>query len=249
MGGGKDKDKGHEGGEQSDRGLVSNIAHGLAGYAGGHQSGYPPQGYPPQPGAYPPHQGYPPAHGGYPPQQGYPPQGYPPQGYPPQGYPPQGYPPAGYPSAPHHGSHGPGVGTLLAGGAAAAAAGYGAGYLSHGGSHGGHGVGHVGGYATHGYGHHGSSSRGSTVMGGLGSTASMGSTAMAGSGSTASTVGSGSNARWAGPPPFIYCDNKDMEAGVLGYSPVLLLCAFPEALLYAKLKREPRPMKMLLCFP
>ncbi|MQL86487.1 hypothetical protein Taro_019028 [Colocasia esculenta] len=95
MGGGKDKDK-HDGSESSDKGLFSNIAHGL--------SGYPPgSGYPAAPGAYPP-QGYPPAPGGYPPQ-GYPPQGYPPQGYPPQGYPPQGYPPAGYPghSASSHG--------------------------------------------------------------------------------------------------------------------------------------------------
>lgn len=92
MGGGKDKH------DESDKGLFSSLAHGLA--QGGHH-GYPPQGYPPQ-GAYPP--------GAYPPPPGaYPPQGYPPQqhGYPPQGYPPQGgYPPAGYPGSSGHGSHG-----------------------------------------------------------------------------------------------------------------------------------------------
>lgn len=75
--------------------------------------GYPPAGYPPGPGAYPPAgyppQGYPPPPGAYPPA-GYPPGAYPPApgGYPPApgygGYPPApgygGYPPAGYPA--HH---------------------------------------------------------------------------------------------------------------------------------------------------
>lgn len=84
MGGGKDKH--HDGSDTSDRGFLSNVAHGLAGYAAqGHHGGHP---YPP--GAYPPSHGH-----------GYPPQGYPPQGYPPQGYPPAAYPPAGYPHAPH----------------------------------------------------------------------------------------------------------------------------------------------------
>ncbi|KAE8734609.1 Cysteine-rich and transmembrane domain-containing protein A [Hibiscus syriacus] len=111
MGGGKE-------GESSDKGLFSQ----LAGYASGHNShGYPPQGYL---------------------TQGYPPQGYPPQGYPPQGYPPQGYPSPfvviivvrGY------GSHGHGVGGLLAGGAAAVAAVYGAHHMAHEAHHVGHGV-------------------------------------------------------------------------------------------------------------
>ncbi|MCH92028.1 glycine-rich protein, partial [Trifolium medium] len=63
---GKDK---HD--ESSDKGMFSNLAHGIAG-AATHGGGYPPQhGYPPQQGGYPP--------SGYPPQQGYPPSGYPPQ--------------------------------------------------------------------------------------------------------------------------------------------------------------------------
>ncbi|KAF3943254.1 hypothetical protein CMV_030167 [Castanea mollissima] len=109
--------------------------------------GYPPQGYPPQ--GYPP-QAYPPA--GYPPPGGYAPAGYPPPGgYPPPAYPPPGgYPPPySYPTPsapPYHSGHGPGMGTLLAGGAAAAAAVYGAHQLSHGAHHLGHG-GH------HGFGH------------------------------------------------------------------------------------------------
>jgi hypothetical protein len=81
MGGGKDKH------DESDKGLFSNMMHGVA---GGH--GYPPQGYPPQPGAYPPPPGaYPPPPGGYPP--------------PPGAYPPQyGYPqPGGYPGGSHQG--------------------------------------------------------------------------------------------------------------------------------------------------
>jgi hypothetical protein len=63
MGGGKDKH------DESDKGLFSNMMHGVA---GGH-------GYPPQPGAYPPPPGaYPPPPGAYPPQYGYPqPGGYP----------------------------------------------------------------------------------------------------------------------------------------------------------------------------
>ncbi|XP_010441737.1 PREDICTED: annexin A7-like [Camelina sativa] len=76
--------------------------------------GYPPAGYPPGPGAYPPagypQQGYPPPPGAYPPA-GYPPPGaYPPA---PGGYPPApgGYPPApgygGYPPAPGHGGYPP----------------------------------------------------------------------------------------------------------------------------------------------
>lgn len=77
--------------------------------------GYPPAGYPPVPGAYPPagypQQGYPPPPGAYPPA-GYPPGAYPPA---PSGYPPApgygGYPPApgygGYPPAPGHGGYPP----------------------------------------------------------------------------------------------------------------------------------------------
>ncbi|GJR32879.1 NADH-plastoquinone oxidoreductase subunit 2 [Tanacetum coccineum] len=125
---------------EQDKGLFGN----LAGYAGGH---YPPQhggGYPPQ-GAYPP-TGYAPP-GGYPPS-GYPPAGgaYPPAGYPPSGggYPPQGgYPPAGYPGASHSsGGHGPGMGTMLAGGAAAAAAAYGVHQMTSSHGHGGHNASH-----------------------------------------------------------------------------------------------------------
>jgi len=86
MGGGKDKH------DESDKGIFSNLAHGVANAShGGH--GYPPGAYPPPPGAYPPHQGYPPQ------------QGYPPAGYPPGAYPPAGYPPAGYPAS----SHAPGT--------------------------------------------------------------------------------------------------------------------------------------------
>ncbi|KAJ4951438.1 hypothetical protein NE237_028270 [Protea cynaroides] len=138
MGGGKDKQD-----DSTDKGFLSNLAHGVAGYGHYPSHGYPPQGYPPQ--GYP-SQGYPPQ--GYPPQ-GYPPAGYPPQGgYPPAGYPPPGaYPPAGYPpSAPHYPGHGsghgsgPGMMPLLAGGAAAAAAAYGAHHMSHGSHHYGHGA-------------------------------------------------------------------------------------------------------------
>lgn len=96
MGGGKNK---HDGGDEQDRGLFSNLAAygGGAGHHYPHHGAYPPAGYPPQ--------GYPPA--------GYPPQGYPPPGYgygygypPPHGGypPPYGYPPAGYPGAHHSGS-------------------------------------------------------------------------------------------------------------------------------------------------
>ncbi|KAI8562949.1 hypothetical protein RHMOL_Rhmol03G0075600 [Rhododendron molle] len=151
MGGGNDNRD-----ESNDKGLFSH----LAGYAAGHYPpsygayppppGYPSQGYPPQgypPAAYPPNAGYPP-HGGYPPAGYPPPGGYPSAPYPPQGgypsspYPPPGgYPPAGYPgpSASHHSGHGPGMGALIAGGAAAAAAAYGAHQLSHGSHHLGHG--------------------------------------------------------------------------------------------------------------
>ncbi|XP_054825127.1 glycine-rich protein A3-like isoform X1 [Prosopis cineraria] len=144
MGGGND--------DERDKGLLSNIAQGLAhGVHGAHGHGYPPGAYPPPPGAYPPPPGaYPPPPGAYPP----PPHGYPPHGgYPPAGYPPAGYPPAGYPgpSAPVHGygqSHhhgGPGMGALLAGGAALAGAAYGAHHLSHGHGHGHYGYGgHMG---------------------------------------------------------------------------------------------------------
>ncbi|KAF3623958.1 putative tRNA (guanine-N(7)-)-methyltransferase-like [Capsicum annuum] len=127
--------------EGTDKGLFSSLAgfamgqHHGGGYGGypPHGHGYPPQGYgyPPQgypPSAYPPHGGYPPA--GYPPPPGaYPPPAYPPPG----GYPPAGYPPAYYPSpsASHHG-HGPPIGGMLAGGAAAAALAYGAHHLAHG---------------------------------------------------------------------------------------------------------------------
>jgi hypothetical protein len=99
MGGGKDNPG------EGDKGLFSNIMHGVAGGSHGYpHQGYPPQGYPPQPGAYPPPPGaYPPPPGAYPP----PPGAYPPQhGYPqPGGYPPQhgGYPPAGYPGSSHQG--------------------------------------------------------------------------------------------------------------------------------------------------
>jgi hypothetical protein len=98
MGGGKDKHG------EGDKGLFSNIMHGVAGGHGYPHQGYPPQGYPPPPGAYPPPPGaYPPPPGAYPPAPG----AYPPQhGYPqPGGYPPQhgGYPPAGYPGSSHQG--------------------------------------------------------------------------------------------------------------------------------------------------
>uniref|UniRef100_K3ZAK1 Rhodopsin n=1 Tax=Setaria italica TaxID=4555 RepID=K3ZAK1_SETIT len=97
MGGGKDKHG------ESDKGLFSNIMHGVGGGHGYPHQGYPPQGYPPPPGAYPPPPGaYPPPPGAYPPPPGaYPPQhGYPqPGGYPPHG----GYPPAGYPGSSHQG--------------------------------------------------------------------------------------------------------------------------------------------------
>ncbi|KAK9907657.1 hypothetical protein WJX75_007745 [Coccomyxa subellipsoidea] len=78
-----------------DKGLMSDIMHGMSG-----QHNYP------QGGQYPP-QGYYPGQGGYPPQPGYGPPGYPPQqggGYPPQGgyAPPGGYPPQGQPYYPPH---------------------------------------------------------------------------------------------------------------------------------------------------
>lgn len=100
MGGGKDKH------DESDKGLFSHLAHGVAGYPPGQYP--PPGGYPPQQG-YPP-QGYPPHGGGYPPQGGgYPPHGggYPPQAYPPAGYPPApgAYPPGGYPGGSSHTGH------------------------------------------------------------------------------------------------------------------------------------------------
>ncbi|CAL5382350.1 unnamed protein product [Camellia sinensis] len=112
-------------------------------------SGYPPAGYP-LPGGYP--------QAGYPPPGGHLPAGYPPPGgYPPSTYPsPGGYPQVGYPSplASHHsgygsghGHGGPSMGTLIAGGAAAA---YGAHHLSHGGHHSSHGSHHM----SHGH-HHG----------------------------------------------------------------------------------------------
>ncbi|CAH9080750.1 unnamed protein product [Cuscuta epithymum] len=158
MGGGDEHNK-H--GEQ-DKGLFSNLAHHLQPHGG-----YPPGAYPPPPGAYPP----PP--GAYPPQ-GFPQAGYPPNAYPPQGYPQAGYPPNAYPagpSAPHStssGHHGPGVGSMLAGGAAAAGLAYAAGHMSHGGGshfpqqhgavpfggHGGYASGH-GGYGSHGKFKHG----------------------------------------------------------------------------------------------
>ncbi|GJU87767.1 hypothetical protein Tco_1295313 [Tanacetum coccineum] len=82
---------------------------------------------------------------GYP-QHGYPPPGgYPQHGYPFAGYRPAGYPPSGYPGplALHHSWHGgPGMGTILAGGAATAAAVYGAHHLTHG--HGSYGHGDYG---------------------------------------------------------------------------------------------------------
>ncbi|CAI9770508.1 unnamed protein product [Fraxinus pennsylvanica] len=149
--------------DTEDKGLFSNLAAYAAG--AGHyprppayppQGAYPPSPYPPQ-GAYPPPpyppQGYPshgyPPHGyspqGYPPPVGYPPAGYAPAGYPPPAYPPPGgYPPSGYPG-PSHSGHGSGMGAALAGGAAVAAAAYGAHHLAHGGYH------HQGGF----FGHHG----------------------------------------------------------------------------------------------
>nr|GMC90607.1 glycine-rich protein A3-like [Ipomoea batatas] len=128
-----------------DRGLFSN----MAGYAMGHyiypphHNAYPPPGYPPAAPytAYPPpgypHTGYPPPPTSYPPPAGYPHAGYPPPAYPPpSGYPPGGYLPAGYPAPSaasyHHGGHGASVGPMIAGGAAAAAAVYGAHHLMHG---------------------------------------------------------------------------------------------------------------------
>ncbi|KAF5946541.1 hypothetical protein HYC85_016769 [Camellia sinensis] len=153
MGGGNHNDD-----ESSDKGLFSH----LAGYATGQYppsyGAYPPQGYPPQaypPAGYPSAGGYPPA--GYPFQGGYPPAGYPgPSAYPPPG----GYPPAIYPgpSAPPVSGHGPNMGALIAGGAAAAAAAYGAHKLSHGA----HNLTH-GGY----YGHHHGKTRGRERGGGI----------------------------------------------------------------------------------
>ncbi|CAA3026185.1 Hypothetical predicted protein [Olea europaea subsp. europaea] len=67
-------------------------------------------------------------------------EGYPPPAYPPPG----GYPPSGYPG-PSHSGHGSGMGAILAGGAAAAAAAYGVHHLAHGAYH------HHGGF----FGHHG----------------------------------------------------------------------------------------------
>lgn len=66
MGGSKD--------EQQDRGLFSNLMHGVAGGGGGHGYPYPPQQgyYPPPPTAYPP-----PPPAGYGGGYGYPPAGYP----------------------------------------------------------------------------------------------------------------------------------------------------------------------------
>lgn len=103
MGGGKDKP---DGSDTSDKGFLSNIAHGFAGHPPGYHAGYP---YPPPPGQYPP-QGYPPAPGPYPPH-GYPPPWHAPYGYPPSGYAPAGgYPLSGYPGAspsgrPYYGIH------------------------------------------------------------------------------------------------------------------------------------------------
>ncbi|KAD3068980.1 hypothetical protein E3N88_36860 [Mikania micrantha] len=85
----------------------------------------------------------------YPPHVSYPNHGYPyppPAGYPPVGYPHHVYPPpgaGGYPCYPGHGGHKHGMGTFLAGGAAAVAAAYGAHHMPH------HG------YGSHGYGYYG----------------------------------------------------------------------------------------------
>ncbi|GJS86790.1 E3 ubiquitin protein ligase MIEL1 [Tanacetum coccineum] len=91
-----------------------------------------------EPAGYPLLDGYP--QHGYPPPGGYPQHGYPFAGYRPAGYPPSGYP---GPLALHHSWHGgPGMGTILAGGAPAAAAVYGAHHLTHG--HGSYGHGDYG---------------------------------------------------------------------------------------------------------
>ncbi|CAL5380787.1 unnamed protein product [Camellia sinensis] len=125
-----------------------------------------PTGWIPSSG-YPPPGGYPST--GYPPPGGYPPAGCPPSGgYPPSTYPsPGGYPQVGYPSPSEshhsgpcerfllfccdkgsgHGHGGPSMGTLIAGGAAAA---HGAHHLSYGGHHFLHGGHHL----SHGH-HHG----------------------------------------------------------------------------------------------
>ncbi|GKC94558.1 hypothetical protein Tco_1160000, partial [Tanacetum coccineum] len=87
------------------------------------------------PAGYPLLDGYP--QHGYPPPGGYPQHGYPFAGYRPAGYPPSGYP---GPLALHHSWHGgPGMGTILAGGAATAAAVYGAHHLTYGHDSYGHG--------------------------------------------------------------------------------------------------------------
>ncbi|KAL6322072.1 hypothetical protein AAG906_003477 [Vitis piasezkii] len=142
-----------------------NYDHGMTGiccwtlpspHGAYHSQGYPPSAYPP-PGGYPP-SGYPPpvdTHhldillrriptSGISSSRWIPPAPYPPPG----GYPPSGYP--GPSAPPYHSGHGSNTGALLAGGAAAAAAVYGAHQLSHGAHHLGHG-----GYYGHGFGHHG----------------------------------------------------------------------------------------------
>ncbi|KAI3915547.1 hypothetical protein MKW92_023856 [Papaver armeniacum] len=121
---------------------MSNLAHGLAGAAGGHSGGH--SNYPP--GHYPPQQGIPSSTSDYPPQQGYPPAGYSAHN---KGTTTR-IPTCRYPgsSAPHHGGQGHsgiggmgGHGGILAGGAAAAAAAHMVGYgVGHGVS--GYGVGH-----------------------------------------------------------------------------------------------------------
>ncbi|KAK1286160.1 hypothetical protein QJS10_CPB20g00387 [Acorus calamus] len=117
--------------ESNDKGLFSNLVHGMSGYPPGHHSGY---GYPPQGTRRILHKAIPTKLSSTrlsPTTARLSPQSYPQQGYPPQGYPPHGYLPSGhYPSGSHHG-HG-GMGTMLAGGAAAAAAAYGMHHLSHG---------------------------------------------------------------------------------------------------------------------
>ncbi|KAL8137074.1 hypothetical protein V2J09_003075 [Rumex salicifolius] len=141
----------------TDKGLMSSLARfGMGGKPSGY--GYPVQGYPPQYSVQgyssqaQPHgygYGYPPPPAGYPPVGGYPPVASPyPVPVPPYPSPTGGA--VGKPSSHNN------MGTMLAGGAAGAAAAYGLHRLFHtgaGGSH--HHQQHGHGHHGHGHGHHG----------------------------------------------------------------------------------------------
>ncbi|PWA40952.1 glycine-rich protein A3 [Artemisia annua] len=122
---------GYNNNHNADKGLFSHNV------GGGHYPPYPPVAYP-----YPPPVGYP--HGGYSSHGGYPPHAYPSHG----AYPPTAYPASSTHCYSGHGGHKHGVGTFLAGGAAAVAASYGAHHMPH------HGYGYGYGYHSHHH-HHG----------------------------------------------------------------------------------------------